>query len=216
MRGGIGGRLTALGERWDAPWLVENPIVFRYYHRLARENAPAVVSAFEEVFPSARSYFDVGSGSGAYAAQAQRRGLDVVACEYSPFGRLWARAQRVDCRRLDLASPRPVKLDREFDVAYSFEVAQQVDESLGHRLVELLARSGRSVVFSSAQPGQGGLGRLNLQPKQYWIESFERSGMRYLPDESERLAASLERQGASAYWLRDNLIALRSAGSGAR
>jgi SAM-dependent methyltransferase len=201
----LGRRLTALGERWGVQWLIENPLTFRYYHRLAAENAPAAVSAFEAVFPEARTFVDVGAGSGAYAAELRRRGMTVVAYEYSRVGRAWARAQRVDCRPLDLTADQPVAVRGRFDLAYSFEVAQQVDERLGMRLVDLLCPLAETVVFSSAQPGQGGAGPRTLRPKQFWIDAFEARGMRHLPALSERWVAEYAARGGSAYWLLENV-----------
>lgn len=198
--------ITALGQRWGVQWLIENPLVFRYYHRVALDNAPAVVTAFEAAFPDAGMFLDVGAGSGAYAAELRRRGMTVVACEYSPWGRVWARAQGVDCRPLHLEAEDPMGVRGRFDVAYSFEVAQQVEEALGMQLVDCLCRAADTVVFSSAQPGQGGgVGTVTLRPKQFWIDAFEARGMRYAAAKSESLVADFAARGTTAYWLPKNV-----------
>lgn len=203
--------ITALGQRWGVHWLIENPLVFRYYHRVASDNAPAVVSAFEAAFPDARTFFDVGAGSGAYAAELRRRGMTVVACEYSPFGRVWARAQGVDCRALDLEADDPAGVRGRFDLAYSFEVAQQVEEPLAMQLIDLLCRAADTVVFSAAQPGQeGGVGQLTLRLKQFWIDAFKARGMRYAAAKSESLVADFAARGTSAYWLLKNVAVFES------
>jgi SAM-dependent methyltransferase len=71
-----------------------NPALFAFYHVVSRESAPGVVAAVADTFPHAQSYLDVGAGSGAFSAEARRRGKYVVACEHSPFGRAFARAGR--------------------------------------------------------------------------------------------------------------------------
>ena len=103
IRIGIGRRLSLLGERLNIHWLIYNPIHFMHFHESALSNAPGVMRTFEALFPNAKSYVDVGAGSGAYAAEAQRRGRRVLACEHSPKGRRIAAKQGVDCRPFDLA-----------------------------------------------------------------------------------------------------------------
>ena len=206
----LGGRLSALGTRLNIPWLVENPLVFRYYHRVARETAPGVLTAFESVFPDAVRYADIGAGSGAYAAEAQRRGHPVEACEYSRLGRAIARMQGVRCGSLDLTRDPPALLRGPCDLAFSFEVAQQVPEQLGMRLVSFLSKQAPLIVFSSAQPGQGGVGVQNARPRQYWIDAFHEVGMRHRDDLSEALVEAFMRAGVKAYWLRENVIVLHA------
>ena len=112
----VGRRLSELGTRWNLPWLVENPLTFRYYHRAALENAAGVVTAFESVFPYAVRYAEIGAGSGAYASEAQRRGHPVTACEYSWIGRSMARVQGVRCEQFDLTQDPPASLGGPSDL----------------------------------------------------------------------------------------------------
>ena len=206
----LGRRISDVGARWDIPWLVENPLTFRYYHRLALENAPSVVDTFEALFPDARRYADVGAGAGTFAAEARRRGHPVEACEYSRIGRAFARVQGVHCEPFDLTRDPPASLVGPFDLAYSFEVAQQVPEQSGMRMVSFLSGLAPLVVFSSAQPGQGGVGVHNFQPKSYWIDAFAERGMRHREDLSKAMAEAFAHSGVQASWLLENVIVLES------
>ncbi len=207
----LGKRMSDFGARRDIPWLVENPLTFRYYHRLALENAPGVLNTFEVLFPDSRRYADVGAGAGTYAAEARRRGHPVEACEYSPIGRAFARLQGVRSVPFDLTRERPASLVGPFDLAYSFEVAQQVPEPSGMRMVSFLSGLAPLVVFSSAQPGQGGVGVHNLQPRSYWIDAFAERGMDHREDLSEAVAEQFSRSGVQAPWLLENVVVLESA-----
>ncbi len=206
----LGRRISDFGARRDIPWLVENPLTFRYYHRRALENAPGVVDAFEALFPDARTYADVGAGAGTYAAEAQRRGHPVEACEYSRVGRAFARVQGVRCEPFVLTRDPPASFVGPFDLAYSFEVAQQVPEPGGMRMVSFLSGLAPLVVFSSAQPGQGGVGVHNAQPKSYWIDAFTERGMHHREDLSGTMAEAFSRAGVQAPWLLENVIVLES------
>jgi len=206
----LGRRISDFGARRDIPWLVENPLTFRYYHRLALENAPGVVNAFETLFPDARRYADVGAGAGTYAAEARRREHPVEACEYSRIGRAFARVQGVRSQPFDLTREPPASLVGPFDLAYSFEVAQQVPEQGGMQMVSFLSGLAPLVVFSSAQPGQGGVGVHNFQPKGYWVDAFAERGMRHREDLSQAIAEEFSRSGVQAPWLLENVIVLES------
>lgn len=199
---------TAAGARFDIPWLVYNPLVFRYYHRMAKMNAPGVMGAFAEVFPDARSYVDVGAGSGGYAAEGVRRGWHVVACEHARAGRAMARRQGVKAYRFDLERDPPSDLAGPFDVAYSFEVAEHVTPQLGDALVRYLARIAPTVVFTAARPGQGGIGHINEQPREYWIERFAAEGLAYDAEGTSAMHAGFLARGVGA-WLADNLSLFR-------
>lgn len=153
--------------------------------------APGLYRALRIVFPEARRFADVGAGSGGMAAHGRRLGLDVVACEDSPFGRLFARAQGVTSVPFDVGTDSPRMLGAEADVAYCIEVAEHMPADLGERLVAFLGGAAPLVMFTAAHPGQGGQGHINEQPREYWIDRFEKRGMTYLPDQTDRLQEAL-------------------------
>lgn len=203
--------ISEFGEKRGIGWLTYNPLLFVYYHYLARKNAPPMMRAISQVFPGAQRYVDVGAGSGAFAASAARRGRQVWACEHSRWGRLIAERQGVRCVPFDLGAEPPADLLGDFDLSYSFEVAEHVPPDAGDTLVEFLAAQAPVNVFTAAQPGQGGTGHINEQPKEYWIERFERNGRTYRPELSEQLATALRREGVSAEYLVDNVMVFEAA-----
>jgi SAM-dependent methyltransferase len=170
--------LSRLGERLGIESLVYNPLIFLYYHEHAHASAPVVADTFEDVFPGARRYVDVGAGSGAFAAELMRRGRSVQALEHSRIGRVFARLQRVDVKPFDLMKDPPTSDARgRSDISYCFEVAEHLPPDLGERLVQFLAEVGTTVVFTAAQPGQGGTGHINEQPPDYWVDRFSEHGL---------------------------------------
>jgi SAM-dependent methyltransferase len=186
-----------------------NPALFAFYHLIARDNAPGVVGAVTETFPDARTYLDVGAGSGAFSAEARRRGKYVVACEHSPFGRMIARAQQVDARPFDLERDPPARAAAA-DLALCIEVAEHLPPEMGDGLVEFLADHAPTIVFSAAHPGQGGTGHLNEQPKSYWIERFRRAGAAHDEAASRRLLEAMDRQELTRSWYRENAMVFRA------
>jgi SAM-dependent methyltransferase len=189
-----------------------NPALFAFYHVVARDNAPGVVGAVAETFPDARSYLDVGAGSGAFSAEARRRGKYVVACEKSPFGRAVAKAQRLDARPFDLDADPPANVGVA-DLALCLEVAEHLPPAMGQTLVQFLVHQAETIVFSAAPPGQGGTGHINEQPKQYWIERFEGAGGYHDVEGSRKLLTSMEHWPMTRPWYRSNAMVFHGLGA---
>jgi SAM-dependent methyltransferase len=203
----IGGRLSRIGELVGWNWLTYNPIHFLNFHNFAVADADNVLDIIEHYFPDAQSFVDVGAGSGAYAAEARRRGHRIVACEHSRFGRYLARRQGVDSRAFDLTRTPPTSVDREvFDVAYCFEVAEDIPAPLGDLLVEFVSSHGREVLFTAAHPGQGGTGHINEQTAGYWQERFARHGKQLDVERTAAIRDALAAADLRSRWLQENAM----------
>ena len=113
--------------------------------------------------------------------------------------------QGVDCRRFDLSLDPPCDVDGSFDVAYCFEVAEHLPAQFGDRLVEFITAKAANVVFTAAAPGQIGLGHINCQPKEYWIERFESSDFQYCDALTEYAVWNFRDQEV-IYWLINNVM----------
>jgi SAM-dependent methyltransferase len=202
----LSGRLSSLGERIGVGWLTYNPVQMLIYHRYAVREAPGVIRSFEEMFPEARRYVDVGCGSGAYAAEAVRRGHPTLGLERSLSGRLIARSQGVSSKRFDLRRYAPVHDTADFDLAYCFEVAEHLPPLLGESLVTAMCGLAQKIVFSAAPPGQGGVGHINEQPAEYWHARFAARGFRHDAAASSTIRECFARNGIWAPWLKRNTV----------
>jgi SAM-dependent methyltransferase len=132
----------------------------------AREILPTVVDL---VKPG--SIVDIGCGRGHWLAEAVNLGIvDVMGVDGD-----WA-------LKTQLAIPRekflvhdlnlPVRLNRNFDLALSLEVAEHLAASQARAFVQTLCQLADKVLFSAAIPGQGGRHHINEQWPAYWAEFF--------------------------------------------
>jgi SAM-dependent methyltransferase len=201
--------MTAVGERWDVDWLIYNPLQMRWYDERARRDAPAVMRSFARLFPTAQRYVDVGAGSGGFAIESHRQGREVVACERSAFGRLFARRRGIAVQDFDLEREPPAHLLGPFDLAYCFEVAEHLSPRLGDRLVAFLSTLAPLVVFTAAPPGQGGVGHVNEQPLSYWTNRFAAHGLEYDSELSGRVRRTWHGEGVQAPYLLENVMTFR-------
>lgn len=205
--------LTALGERLGWQWLIYNPLVHYGFKRAARRNAPLFVQALQRCIPGVRRTLDVGCGTGEYIAALRVAGFDAIGVEYSKRLRRECIRKGIEVHPFDIAEPTPLPPGAPFDLAYSLEVAEHISEDLSDALVSYLSCASDRVVFTAAQPGQGGTGHVNEQPRAYWVEKFHaHSALRLDSNATFAFAAELRRLGAFEYLASNLSVFSRGAG----
>jgi len=206
---GAGRRLAHLGERLGWSWMVYNPGICKNYERIAFRNAKPLADALLAEQPEARSMIDIGCGAGIIAAEFQSRGLRVHGCEYSRTARRRAIHRGVNVFPFDLSRSTgvPDHLRSEMiDFALTTEVAEHIPVVFADGFVDFIASlQTETVFFTAAQPGQGGEGHINEQPKAYWIDKFAARGFHTDDASAERIRDSLRANNASAF-LYNNII----------
>jgi SAM-dependent methyltransferase len=201
--------ITRIGERHQIQWLIYNPLLFLYFFGRSVSDAPGVVRTIGALLPEARSYLDVGGGSGGFAAQFKRTGRHVTAIEYNALGRWFTRRLGVPSYGFDLTLSEPTPVPGTFDVVYSFEVAEHLPPDLGQRLVEFMAqRANVAIVFTAAAPGQGGMGHINEQAAGYWADGFRAAGFKVDETLTAQARAGFQHE-AVADWFYKNALVLR-------
>jgi SAM-dependent methyltransferase len=138
--------------------------------RSARSVLPLVK---EQVRPA--SVLDVGCGQGAWLAVwselglVEGYGLDGDHVDKDALLIPREKFQAVDLRR-------PWGVGRRFDLVQSLEVAEHLPSAGAETFVKCLCMHGDVVLFSSAQPGQGGEGHVNERKPSYWARLFSANG----------------------------------------
>jgi hypothetical protein len=135
-------------------------------------------------FCTPASVVDVGCGDAKLLAalQAATTTLPLLGIDSSPVAAGRATRSGVTVERHDLASTRRPDRARlreriaAFDVAISLETAEHLPPWSAASFVRALAAS-RIVVFSAAQPGQGGTLHMNERPPAYWQAQFRACGL---------------------------------------
>ena len=117
---------------------------------------------------------DLGAGTGVYVEELRR----------------WNRI----AQGYDIANPQPrpdlvttasiLDLTDPADIVVCLEVAEHIDESLAQQVIASVwrnSRPGATVIWSAAQPGQGGVGHINCQVPEYWRDLAIKQGFVPLP-----------------------------------
>jgi SAM-dependent methyltransferase len=191
--------LTRLGEQLGWQSLVYNPLTHWSFDRAARRNAPLFVSTVKDLIPAARTIIDVGCGGGLYVTEFCREGFDAIGLEYSPRLRRKCYRRGVSVYEFDVSRTTTLPPGAPFDVALSLEVAEHIAPRLSNSFVASFAGLADIVLFTAAHPGQGGTGHINEQPRDYWIEKFEKAGFVFDGALTRMFAARLKARGAFWY-----------------
>jgi SAM-dependent methyltransferase len=145
----------------------------------------------------ARSVLDVGCGDGKLLAAVARvsPGTRVLGIDSSPTALRVAQGRGVETRALDLASVGRRRVDeiaRELGgigLAVSLETVEHFPRWHSAKLLRLVCVA-PTVVFSAAQPGQGGTLHVNERPVEHWVRRFARLGYA-LSDHNEAFRAEV-------------------------
>jgi hypothetical protein len=73
---------------------------------------------------------------------------------------------------LSLDLKKPFRMDRQFDLVVSLEVAQNLPHECAAGFIDCLTSLGPVVLFSAAIPYQGGYYHINEQWPDYWMKGF--------------------------------------------
>ncbi|MCL4676307.1 MAG: hypothetical protein KJZ59_09870 [Pararhodobacter sp.] len=144
------------------------------YFGAADRSQDLILQAMREIRPIA-SVVDFGTGRGSWLKAAigmgasDVRGYDIpeipVAQRQFPADRFVA---------ADLG--QPVRIERQFDLSISTEVAEHLPKEHAATFVANVAGASDLVLFSAAIPYQGGAGHVNENWVEYWVKLFAAQG----------------------------------------
>jgi glycosyltransferase involved in cell wall biosynthesis len=144
---------------------------------------------------------DLGCGPGTYVECFNELGIEAIGYDIDP---------RVEgtpnlfCE--DLLSVEP---KRKADVVLCMEVAEHMDSSNNEEIPQAILRClrpGGFLIWTAAAPGQGGVGHINCQLKEYWKELFSRTpGLCHMPEVEQALIKDMQ-NGYHMGWFTQNLL----------
>jgi SAM-dependent methyltransferase len=189
-----------LDSRWPTVSEHYNAEFYDWQRSGSVASARVVVPIVLELVP-VRSVCDFGCGVGTWLKVFREGGIiDVAGLDGAYVDPAMLEIPRECFIPTDLT--KAVKLDRQFDLAVSLEVAEHLPSSRAETFVRDLTRAAPLVLFSAAIPGQGGENHLNEQWQSYWAERFARQG--YIPIDAIR--ARIWDDRTVGVWYRQNIL----------
>jgi 2-polyprenyl-3-methyl-5-hydroxy-6-metoxy-1,4-benzoquinol methylase len=118
-----------------------------------------------------KSILDVGCGKGAWLSQwRELYTKDIQGLDGSYVDKQTLLIPKDNFLDVDLTDG--FQLNRKFSLVQCLEVAEHLDEKFADILVKSIISHGDIVLFSAAQPGQGGEHHVNEQKINYWVKKF--------------------------------------------
>ena len=120
---------------------------------------------------------DIGCGSGRILESMMNDyGCTVKGIDYSPFAFDHASTDLRSHLCVEDATAASYQCDSKYDLVICTEVAEHIPEAPSLTLVDNLCKSGDTILFSAAVPGQFGTGHINCREVAYWIDEFAKRG----------------------------------------
>jgi hypothetical protein len=86
------------------------------------------------------------------------------------------------------------------------EVAEHIEENKADLIVEKVSEATlKTLIWTAATPGQGGIGHINCQPKEYWLEKFTKIGLVRNTEKEQQLIEHMK-TGSVMGWFVKNLM----------
>ena len=146
---------------------------------------------------------DIGCGPGMYVYAIRNQGVNAVGLDIDPVVDGKEHLSRVDLLTLDGSE--------KADMVICFEVAEHIDPHYQDKVVEAVYNSiepGGKLIWTAAQPGQGGVGHINCRKKEFWLDKFVSRGL--VPEFTETAdLINFCRQGIHMGWFVNNVIVFR-------
>jgi SAM-dependent methyltransferase len=146
---------------------------------------------------------DVGAGCGFAARYFEQRGLEVWGVEGDQSALACYQGQRAikhDFHR------GPAPIDGDFDLVWSCEVAEHIDQQYERFFLDALAH-GKTIAMTHAFPGDDGVHHVNCQHPEYWIKRIEALGYHLDRKTTDQLRGRVNHGSLEgAYFARSGLV----------
>lgn len=120
------------------------------------------------------SVIDFGCGTGEWLNTAKLYGVNIVLGLDGMYADKYKVLGEEEFQGVDLTGE--MEINEKFDLAISLEVAEHLPEESANNFIHNIVKCSDIVLFSAAQPHQGGTLHVNEQYPDYWVNIFQKYG----------------------------------------
>lgn len=200
--------LDACGARYDKIFRQLNDLYRRgwyevdqiSYHQIECEEGPFAERLAQwiatELAPT--TVLDIGCGPGTYVRALRAQGVEATGIDTD---------ERVMGQE-HLQQQSLFELEQQAELAICLEVAEHIPSEHNDAIAASIAAAllpGGTLIWSAAQPGQGGSGHINCQPKSYWAAALRAVGLER-DEETEQELLTYITDGYHMGWFANNAM----------
>lgn len=177
-----------------------DPIDYNYIEAEERPCAARIAEWIKENIKPTK-VLDIGCGPGMYVEELINVGIDAHGIDID---------DRVEGKEY-LSKESIFDTKKTADTVICFEVLEHIDPMYADQEVEAIYNAiepGGTLVFTAAQPGQGGVGHINCRKKEYWLKKFVAKGLIYQPSLTADLIV-FEKRGVHMGWFTNNVMVFK-------
>ena len=166
----------------------EGPFATRLAQWIATELAPATV-------------LDIGCGPGTYVRALRTAGVEATGIDTD---------DRVVGQQ-HLQQQSLFELQQQAALVICLEVAEHIEPAKAQDVVTSVVQAveaGGLLIWSAARPGQGGVGHINCQPKDYWAQLITAAGLQRDTETEQQMLAHIG-AGYHMGWFLQNAMVFR-------
>lgn len=182
--------------------MIESVVTPCDYERILEEETPQAIRIAEYLKKlGVKKVIDVGCGPGNYVEALRQQGIEALGVDIDPRC-----AAIPNCHVEDVTQKVP---QFTAPAVLSLEVGEHIPEEKADAYLRYIVLCNPdTIIFSAAQPGQGGEGHVNCQTKRYWCDKIECLGYSLdLRKTSDFLAYM--KDGCHLGWLTQNVMVFK-------
>lgn len=164
----------SINNLWRNGWYQLDSTDVINYDQIEEEEGPfakRLAHWIKDQFAPCDFVYDLGCGPGTYVNALNDIGVDTFGYDIDP---------RVEDKpNLICADLLKLNPTTQAELVLCLETAEHIDTMHNKDIVKAIDRClihGGMLIWSAAQPGQGGVGHINCQTKEYWHKLFQKKG----------------------------------------
>lgn len=176
------------------------------FYNFSKEEVSKFVSSFVDIIIkefNPKSVADIGCGIGLYVNEFDKRGVEAVGYDGSPYAIKNSVTRKGLLKIGDIR--KNLNFDKKYDIVLSIEVAEHIPTKCSDIFVNTLTKCSDVIILTAAQKGQGGTDHINEQPRYFWIKKFEKKNFNFNKSLSEKLSFKMKEKGVP-WWIHGNLM----------
>jgi SAM-dependent methyltransferase len=150
------------------------------------------------------SVIDIGCATGLYLKPFLELGVKITGIDNS-ISVLSPEVLLIPRKYLEISDITKESPKEKSDLAMSIEVLEHIDKKFARIAIDYISKASDIIFFTAAQPGQGGVGHVNCQPKGYWEGFFSDNGFKR-DVKDEFYLRIIMASGYHMGWLTNNLM----------
>jgi len=154
-----------------------------------------------------KSIIDFGCGTGDILRPFEKRGIPICGIDGSKANQRHAKIEQHNFQLFDLRNT--YKVERAYDIAFCFEVAEHIEEKCTFTLIKSLTEVSPLIIFS-ASPSSAGVDHCNVHPYEWWIDTFRNFSFEIDRDLTHRLKQEMYASAVDSWYIENVMVFKRS------